>query len=275
MSAMQKLIEYELDNPGADSAPPQILTPIEKHGDIYFKREDKFKICDAIGAKARTAHYLITDAKNRGFRGVTTAGSRTSPQINIVATIANAMGMQCVAHTPLGKLSPELIDAQNKGAIIIQHKAGYNNVIIARSQEYASQHNYYNIPFGMECKEAVSQALMQVKDLLPNIKKIVIAVGSSMNLAGVLQGLKKKKLSIPVLGIMVGANPISRLDKYAPACWRGMVQLIKSELKYHEEEKNNEKYGIKFDPIYEAKCLKYLQPDDLFWVIGIRKTLSS
>jgi len=28
---------------------------------------------------------------------------------------------------------------------------------------------------------------------------------------------------------------------------------------------------MELDPIFEAKCLPFLQPGDLFWVVGIRQ----
>lgn len=32
------------------------LTPVEKHGDIYLKRDDKFSIYNVCGGKARSAY---------------------------------------------------------------------------------------------------------------------------------------------------------------------------------------------------------------------------
>ncbi|KKK60758.1 hypothetical protein LCGC14_3021180, partial [marine sediment metagenome] len=30
--------------------------------------------------------------------------------------------------------------------------------------------------------------------------------------------------------------------------------------------------GIKLDAVYEAKCIPFLEPGDLFWIVGIRRT---
>ena len=49
------------------------------------------------------------------------------------------------------------------------------------------------------------------------IKRLVIPVGSGMSLAGVLWGMKDCGLSVPVLGVRVGADPRKQLAKYAPA----------------------------------------------------------
>ena len=242
------------------------ISPIQKHKDIYLKREDLFSVAGIRGAKARTCWHL-----SQGAKGLVSAGSRQSPQANIVAQIAKNLNIPCHIHTPEGELSAELIDAKMTGAKIVQHKAGYNNVIIARAREDSQKTGWTNIPFGMECKEAISQTMAQVKNIPPEVKRIVIPVGSGMNLAGLLCGLKEENLNIPVLGVKVGADPTKRLNKYAPSGWRNMVKIVDCGIDYHKQVKG-EINGIILDPIYEAKCLPYLEKGDLFWIIGVRKS---
>jgi 1-aminocyclopropane-1-carboxylate deaminase/D-cysteine desulfhydrase-like pyridoxal-dependent ACC family enzyme len=243
-----------------------VITPIEKHGEIYVKRDDLYRIAGVSGGKARTCYALSCGAK-----GLITAGSRQSPQVAIVSTIARHLNIPCRVHVPSGAYTPILYQAHANGAQIIQHKPGYNSVIIKRAKDDASANpSYKYIPFGMECHEAVKQNSKQVINIPSDIKRIVVPVGSAMTLAGILHGLKLQNLKIPVLGIMVGADPIKRLDTYAPKNWRDMVTLYESPFAYHEEVKNNKLKDIILDPIYEAKCLPYLQPNDLFWIVGIR-----
>ena len=249
------------------------ITPIEKYGCIYLKRDDLFMAAGAVGAKARSCFFLIQQSQLNGYNGITTAGSRSSPQINICAQIAKRLKMRFVAHAPMGELSEELLDAKENGAEIIQHKAGYNNVIIARCRDYAKEHNLYEVPFGMKTFAAVTQTKNQVVNIPSDIKRIVIVVGSGMNLCGLLHGLKENKLNIPVVGVVVGASPVKTLDAYAPTNWSRMVTLVNAGVDYHHKEEKNEMFGVVFDPIYEAKCFKFLQDGDLFWVVGIRKTL--
>ncbi len=242
------------------------LTPVEKVDGIFIKREDKFQVAEVCGGKARTCWFL-----SQGARGLVTAGSRQSPQANIVAHIAKELKIPCRIHTPTGQLSPELIDAREYGAEIIQHKAGYNNVIIARAREDAINRGWINIPFGMECQEAVEQTRKQVKNISSEIKRIVVTVGSGMSLSGILWGLIDNNLQIPVLGIVVGANPTKRLNRYAPLFWRRMVTLANCGIDYHTNVKG--RIGdINLDSVYEAKCLPYINTGDLFWIIGLRKT---
>jgi hypothetical protein len=144
------------------------LTPVESRpmpwGDLLLKRDDLFCIAGVRGGKVRACWELA-----KGATGLTTAGSRSSPQVNIVAHIAARLGIPARVHTPEGELSPELIAAQLAGAEVIQHKAGYNNVIIARSREDAAEHGYTDIPFGMECATAVQLTRAQLP-MLPTCR---------------------------------------------------------------------------------------------------------
>ena len=138
-----------------------IITPIEKRGNCWIKRDDTYIIAYAGGGKARSCWEL----SKKATKGLVTAGSRHSPQINIVAHISKELKLPFNAHTPQGSLGEELTQAQSLGAKIIQHKAGYNNVIIARAKQDALENDYTYIPFGMECSEAVKQTSYQVKNI--------------------------------------------------------------------------------------------------------------
>ena len=268
---------------------PTALTPVEKRGDVWVKRDDKFIVGGVPGGKVRTCWHLA-----QGAKGLVTAGSRSSPQVNIVAHIAKKLGIPCRVHTPEGQLSPEVLAAKQAGAEVIQHRAGYNNVIIARAREDAKKQGWREIPFGMDCWEAVMQTRGQVKNLPREAKRIVIPVGSAMSLSGLLHGLLDIGWDVPVLGVVVGADPTDRLNRYAPRVyesdyddaffepdlpvnardrgWGDMVTLERSPLDYHQSFKKPYWRGIALDPIYEAKALPFIEPGDLFWVIGVRQT---
>jgi 1-aminocyclopropane-1-carboxylate deaminase/D-cysteine desulfhydrase-like pyridoxal-dependent ACC family enzyme len=246
--------------------------------DIWVKREDLFKVAGCRGAKARACWAIATDPKNADKlkNGLVTAGSRKSPQINIVAHIAKELGVYCEAHTPQGELSTELLQAKELGAEIVQHRAGYNSVIKKRAKDRATELNALEIPFGMECQEGIEQTALQatsLRDVEINIKRIVLPIGSGINAAGLLCGLVRNNLNIPVVGIRVGADPIKILDKYAPLNWRGMMTIINATEDYHEEVKVS-LGDIELDPVYEAKCVKFLQAGDLFWIIGKRNIIN-
>lgn len=248
-----------------DYAPEQ--TPVEQRGAFWFKRDDLFCMGGVRGGKVRTCAALA-----RGAQGIVTAGHRSSPQVNIVANVARALGIPCAVHTPGGELTPELRAAVLQGAEIVQHPAGYNNVIIARAREDAQARGWTEIPFGMECQEAITQTASQTVNIPEGVKRIVMPVGSGMSLAGVLHGLKRAGRDIPVLGVCVGAEPIKRLDAYAPEDWRSRAKLVQSRLEFHQHGAALELEGVPLDPIYESKCVPFLEPGDCFWLVGLRQT---
>lgn len=240
------------------------LTPVEKHGNIYFKRDDKFIIGAANGGKARAAYMLMKNAK-----GVVTAGARKSPQIQIVSIIAEQLKIPCYAETTWGGKTKELEIAESHGAqIVFNNDTWHNVVIISRAKALAEKLGYTNIPFGMECWEAVKYTAMQVKNIPDNTKRIIMPIGSGMSFAGVLWGVILFKKNVKVIGVQVGANPTKRLKKYAPPSFKAWAEIIKSPLPYSESFKDNILNGVELDEIYEAKCIPYVQDGDLFWIVG-------
>ncbi|QPE04122.1 pyridoxal-phosphate dependent enzyme [Microbacterium schleiferi] len=247
------------------------LTPVDRVGALYVKRDDTFVVGESRGGKVRSCLDIAMRAKEAGARVLVTAGSRQSPQVAIVADVAAALGLEAEAHVPEGAFTPELSAAQAAGARIVQHKAGHNNVIVARAREAAAERDdAVEVPFGMETPVAVDLTSRQVENLPADVERIVIPVGSGMSLAGVLWGLRRSGRDVPVLGVMVGADPEQRLDKYAPADWREMVELVPSGLDYHDHAPETKLGPLSLDPIYEAKTLPFLRDGDLLWVVGIR-----
>lgn len=253
---------------------PNVITPVEQHNGIYFKRDDYFYHCEVRGGKVRACLALSKNAK-----GLVTAGSRYSPQVNIVAAIGQSMNIPVRIHTPIGELTQETKIAIDKGAIHIPHRIGYNSVIKARAKEDAEKHGYTLIPFGMECKEAIELTSIQTSNIPAEIERIVVPVGSAMSLIGILWGLlEQERISafdisnkISILGVQVGANPIKTLDKYAPRNWRDIVTLVKSNIDYSKRPEKTKINGIELDYGYEAKCIPYLKKGDCMWIVGIRE----
>lgn len=125
----------------------------------------------------------------------------------------------------------------------------------------------------MECDEAILETSKQVNNLpFDKIKRIVIPVGSAMSLLGVLKGLKDNNINIPVLGIIVGANPDKRIKEFSEKFYVFLdnLTLQKSQLDYEYYVKDNVFCNIDLDPIYEAKCIPYMKENDLLWIVGHR-----
>lgn len=244
-------------------------TPIEKHGDIWVKRDDMFEINGVRGGKVRACWQLA-----KGAKGLVCASSRFSPQASIVARVAEKLGVPCRVHMPTGEDTPSLVDAKAHAAKIIRQSPGYKSVICARAREdAATRKGWALIPWGMESEEQVQGTADQVQKIPSGVKRIVVPVAFAISLAGVLHGVERFYMGKPmpkIIGVCVSSDPSGRLDKWAPKSWREMVRLEQSDLSYHQVPDVQEYDGIRLDPVYEAKCLPYIKSGDLFWIIGVR-----
>ncbi len=243
-------------------------TPVERHGKVWLKRDDLFEVAGAHGGKARAAWALI-GACDPPPLGLVTAGSRYSPQVVYVARMAARLGLPCRAHVPAGADTPELAMARAAGAVLVPQRPGYNSVIVARARQDAeARRGWLHIPFGMEFAMDTAATAAQVGNLPADLQRLVMVVGSGMSLSGVLQGLERREFRVPVLGVVVGADPTRRLDHYAPPFWRQMVDLVPAGVPYQKTIAARVG-GVLLDPHYEAKCAAFLRPEDLLWVVGI------
>lgn len=247
------------------------ITPIEIYNNIYVKRDDKFNIYGVCGGKARSAYQLITDGINKGYTEFVTAGSRMSPQCELVSCLCESLGVKCHLFMPKGKDTSIILNInKNKLSTIHRTKIGYNSVIIKWSKDFAQENNFYYIPFGMECEDNIAITKHQVQNIPTNVGKIVVPVGSGMSFISILNGLEYYKLyNIKVLGISVGKDVTTNLKKYLNAP-HIEYSIIHSNLPYDEEAKQYTIGDLELDKIYEAKCLPYLEANDLLWVVGKR-----
>src|SRR6516225_1562088 len=239
-------------------------TPLQQVDNLLVKRDDLFEIAGVCGGKARTCW-----AMSQGAPGLVTASTRTSPQANIVAHVAKALVVPCRIHVPAGKLGPELVAAQAAGAVVVPHLPGYNSVIKARAREDARERGWRLIPFGMECTEAVEQTAAQARSTVTQMnnqraraRRVVVPVGSGLSLAGILHGLAQAAFTVPVVGVVVGACSVKRLDKWAPQHWRKLCRLVPTGIDFNKRADDVRLGDIDLDPIFEAKCLPFLQPGD-------------
>ena len=98
-----------------------------------------------------------------------------------------------------------------------------------------------------------------------------MATGCGMSPLGVLLGLRDRKLNTPIIAVRVGADPTGCFKKYGPADWADQVTIVDVRDKYpYTKEVVGYLGDILLDPIYEAKAAELLEPEDLFWIVGIR-----
>jgi 1-aminocyclopropane-1-carboxylate deaminase/D-cysteine desulfhydrase-like pyridoxal-dependent ACC family enzyme len=251
------------------------LTKVQKIDEYYFKRDDDYRIGDAIGGKARVARCLVEKAIAEGFNKVVTTGSRDSRQCDIVSSVCDYYNVECFLFMPSGKDTDVIRSIQNRETSVIHRtKVGYNSVLIAHSKKWAIENNAYYIPFGMELQECININMHQVQNVPKDVKRIVIPCGGGMQMISVIHGLKHYGMShIKVVGVQVGADPKRVINAFLPDL--GFFgndynyEIIKSDIPY-DKHTNVTICGIELDPIYEAKCVPFLEKGDLLWIVGKR-----
>lgn len=252
------------------------MTPVEYIDGYYFKRDDKYSIFGVCGGKARAAYQLIQQGVNMGFDTFVTAGSRMSPQCEIVSTICERIGVKCHLFMPSGKDTSVTNNInKNKSSTIHKCKVGYNTVICSNAKSFSDANGFFYIPFGMECNENIEITKHQVLNIPKEVKRIVIPCGSAMSLISVIKGLGEyNRQDISVIGIQVGKDPSKNLHKflgYKDSLFEHYnYTIIKSDLDYHCPAPVTNFCGIELDPIYEAKCIPFIKKDDLLWIVGKR-----
>lgn len=248
------------------------LTPVEYYEDegVWLKRDDMFEIYGVRGGKARSAYQVILELLEQGYKTIVTAGSRQSPQCEIVSFICESMGVDCKLFMPFGGDTSVIINIKNNSHTeIIRVRPGYNNIIVARAREYAENRGCGYVPFGMECARNVEVTSEQVRNIPMECSRVVVPVGSGMSFSSIVTGMSKYGIEKPLLGVRVGKDPTKIINEYAFGLDLMDYEIVESSVDYHEPV---EAYvgGYNLDPIYEAKCFEFLKRGDLLWVVGHR-----
>jgi DNA modification methylase len=244
------------------------LTPVEEHGGFLVKREDAWSRGGASGAKSR-AMFAAAESSP----GLITAGARNSAQIERGALVARALGIPCRIHTGHGSESTEMALCVQAGAEVFQHFR--MNTIKARFREDVVEHSgWASFPFGMEHPVYLEQVAAQVVNVPESVRRIVVPFGSGMTLAAVVLGLEAAGRDIPVLAVSVGTKSTSRLDEYAPG-WESRVTVLEHPSAYEDPASELLLGELRLDPIYEAKCIPYLEEGDLLWTVGVRSSVNA
>ena len=241
----------------------------------YFYRGDHYEVAGVCGGKVRACWALTKRCLAEGRPGMVTAGSRHSPQVEIVAALGHAAAIPVRAYTPTGDMTEALRNATRLGAEVLGVTPGYNTVITRRAREWAEQEGWLEVPFGMECAEAVEQARAAVREagIPEEVRRLVVPVGSGMSLAGVLWGLGDiDRHDLEVLGVVVGADPQKRLGQWAPPLWRAQAILEPALVPYGKAVPVEWVgwRGIGLDIVYEAQCVPFLEEGDGLWIVGLR-----
>lgn len=240
------------------------LTPVEKRGVFFFKRDDF--AADGLGAKARFIRQFLTKERPKFL---TTACSRTSVQMMVAAKICAELGVAFHAFVAASKEeSPEISIAKSFRAEIHEERPGYLTVVNKRMADFATANKAAILPFGLQSAEAVELIKSQAANIPQEVRRVVVCGGSGTTAAGVVLGCSK-----PVLVVCVGKDPQEFIAEMVGS-EIGRAKFVFSKKKYEQQEDGCEFSGVALDPIYEAKLIPFLTPGDLLWVSGHREKIT-
>lgn len=249
------------------------LTPVQKVGSIWLKRDDLWNGPRWRGGKARTAEIICMRAKEKGITEVCIAVDRNSSVPGMVSRVCKWHGVGLRAWLPAAKdeLPKVFTEAKANGAVLEEVRPGYMSVRRKRLRDYvaASGGKAVELEVGLlwdDCgRKEIAKQTTNVEELFRagQIKRVVVPVGSGGMLRGVADGLASA--GIPVLGVCCGNLP--DFAEELPL----NVELIKSSRDFGD--KVIAKIGdVDLDPVYEAKCAECLQEGDLLWIVAHRDT---
>ena len=274
-----------------------IPTPIQKIGNMYFKREDFFAPLGyggPNGSKMRQAIYLINESKknNPKLEGIIGGTSLRSPQISMSSIIAKYYGLK--AKQVIGATKPDTalkhynIEIANYfDAEFYITKVAYNPALQKKVKELLNTYkNYYYLEYGItvdhkthsekEVENFHRIGAEQVKNIPNFIENIIIPAGSCNSCISVLYGLalyKPKSLKNVYL-IGVGPNKIKYIEQRLNIISK--VSGIETKIfnrYYYDHQDLNKQYNLETNikdysynlHFYDLHKQKYTTYDKYVW----------
>ncbi len=279
----------ELLTTGRHSVMYEGITPVERMGNYWVKREDiaYWSSLDyPSGSKVRQYMSMMPPAcdgecengKCPNTSPCLVGCSANSAMAIYVAAAAKQSGRTGIIYTAARKVRTDGIKyAEDMGAEIVEVKPGYLSLIRARAKARA-------IELGSVVKwspqAAIEDTIRQCDNIPEGVKRIVVPTGSGLTAAGVLSGLSHRTdLTIVVVATSQMSQPELIIKKahfadkkrfdLTRTIWPSLL-FIPPTTEYDQHEIEALPDGTPLDPWYSAKAFKYLQEGDLFWPPGLR-----
>lgn len=267
------------------------LTEVQKYGQVWFKREDKFLPFgpDTVnGSKVRQAIYLMNRHIDTYGKpdGVISAASMRSAQLPLSVLLANSMGVPCVIV--VGATKPETAPkhdmvalANHYGAKFIINKVGYNPALQKRAKDFLAEHpSWMYLEYGSsldhhsnspeEIERFHRQTAKQLNNMPPEVKRLIVPTGSCNTLTSVMYGLAMHQTNIEeVICLQIGPDKRKWTDERLAMIEQVSGHKINTPRIYHDltihwkyedlEYVSDLPGGITFHPTYEGKCWSWLE----------------
>lgn len=267
-----------------------MLTPVEKHGDVWYKRDDLYAPYGEdwiTGGKIRQCRHLVESnleyIQKECNNTIATAASIHSPQAPIVSKVAEEFG--CKSIIGFGNSTVEkalkrkgMAECSNLGSemIVLSESQGFNNVLYSNLNKLRKERPFFPILFGYAATTNRESIINQIADQVENVDCDVLYVplGSGITFASILEGMKKYDKKFKVVGIQpFGYDRKTDIHKLCTEPqWEYDYEYVQGKFPYNKLVKRN--VGFELDMIYESKAHiimeEMLDPSkkNCYWVIG-------
>lgn len=246
------------------------LQPTQYYGKYAFHRDDLFIVNDASGSKVRVAIALCEEAIKTGKTELVLSTSSSSHMPWIYSKVAQLYNLKIISFTPILKdPKPEIKAAMTQPNIEFKWaEMAWPIICKSRADKYCAENDKaLRVPVDGNCEYAHKfgriQAELFDKEIGFNkFKRLLLPVGSGANAYGILQYLQQTNNTIPAIILQTGKET----KEFITSSGYEHLEYIITQPSYGKRVKVNK--PLLLDEVYEAKCFKYMQPGDLFWVIG-------
>jgi 1-aminocyclopropane-1-carboxylate deaminase/D-cysteine desulfhydrase-like pyridoxal-dependent ACC family enzyme len=267
------------------------LTPVSVEAGYQVKRDDLFSISHSGGIRGGKLRQCLLLLQGKSCSRLISAGSIHSPQLAIVAYVAQHFGLPCSLFVGGRQETASLAIARNFGADVIRCCSGRHTVLFAEARRFAEAGDFL-VPFGMRPNEPDRQfyetCAAQVRNIPANTHTIVIASGSGVTATIVAYGLwKEHRTDVRIAIVNVGPDRrrciLETLRALEPASaeWAEKDRVLRvfsvgQAPGFRYESPAQFHFGrVTLHPLYEAKAFRWFSnhvPFDtahtLFWVTG-------
>lgn len=185
------------------------VTPVQRKGDLLFKRDDLFAPLGPggiNGSKLRQCIWLLSRAHTLGYPGLVSGASVRSPQLMMTTAVANHYGMK--SHHVIGATGPLTMRnhisvdiALRYGATFDIIKVAYNPALQRKVRELLAGEykGWWHLEYGISLdhkthdpqliEEFHRVGAQQVQNLPDEMETLVVPAGSCNSLVSILYGL--------------------------------------------------------------------------------------
>lgn len=276
----------------------QTLTPVEKRGTVWFKREDYFAPLGyggINGAKLRQLIWLVSRyTQAGGDAGLVSGASVKSPQLSMAAAVARHFRLRTTlvigSNLSTARRHENVAVAERLGARFERAACAYNPALQTKVRELLATpahrgafHLEYGITTttGPEDVEGFHRVgSHQVQNLPSEVDTLLVPAGSCNSVTSVLYGLSRFRPQGLRRVVLFGIGP-PRLDwardrlrqieevtgtEIQSLFWGDRAQypvtlhdLHTSGFTTYQDEVPGSYAGINFHPTYEGKVLAYIR----------------